>query len=84
MVLKRYNTITMQRDTIAYSVKTLPASSSYTPFTVNLTDLMPGVTPDSIIIMFNSSKYYMWNETTMALPMLYIDRINMTLSKFLL
>lgn len=76
VVLKRYNTITMQRDTIAYSVQTLPATTSYTNFTVNINDLMPGVMPDSIIIMFNSSKYYMWEETTMALPILYIDRIN--------
>lgn len=77
VVLKHYNTTTMQRDTIAYSVKTLPATTGYTMFTVNINDLMPGVMPDSIIIMFNSSKYNMWEETTMALPILYIDRINM-------
>ena len=66
----------MSRDTVAYSVKTLPATASYTSFTVNINDLMPGVTPDSIIIMFNSSKYYMWNDSTWELPTLYIDRIN--------
>ncbi len=76
VVLKRYNTLTMSRDTVAYSVKTLPATASYTSFTVNINDLMPGVTPDSIIIMFNSSKYYMWNDSTWELPTLYIDRIN--------
>jgi len=77
VVLKHYNTLTMTRDTVAYSVKTLPATASYTMFTVNINDLMPGVTPDSIIIMFNSSKYYMWNDSTGELPSLYIDRINM-------
>ena len=77
VVLKHYNTLTMSRDTVAYAVKALPATSGYTMFTVNINDLMPGVTPDSIIIMFNSSKYYMWNDSTWELPALYIDRINM-------
>ncbi|MBA3970657.1 MAG: T9SS type A sorting domain-containing protein [Bacteroidetes bacterium] len=75
VILKRFNTFSMKRDTIAFSTKTLPPSASYSLFTVNLTDLMPGVMPDSIIIMFNSSKYYMFDMTTMALPALYIDRI---------
>ena len=77
VVLKRYNSTLMQRDTVAYSVKTLPATASYTLFTVNIDDLMPGVSPDSIIIMFNSSKHYMWNDSTWELPILYVDRINM-------
>lgn len=77
IVLKRYNTALMKRDTIAYSTKTLPAASSYSLFTVNIADLMPGIMPDSIIIMFNSSKYIMWEPTTMALPILYVDRIIM-------
>lgn len=77
IVLKRYNSTSMKRDTIAFSTKTLPATAVYSLFTVNITDLMPGVMPDSIIIMFNSSKYTMWDPVTMALPVLYIDRINM-------
>ena len=77
VILKRYNATTQQRDTIAYSTKALPASSSYTMFTVNIIDLLPGVTPDSIVIMFNSSKYNSWNDSTWELPILYIDRINM-------
>ncbi|HEY0031421.1 MAG TPA: T9SS type A sorting domain-containing protein [Bacteroidia bacterium] len=75
IILKRYNTSTMKRDTIAYSTATLAPSAGYTVFTVNITDLMPGVSPDSIIIMFNSSKYYLFDMVTMALPTLYIDRI---------
>lgn len=77
VILKRYNTATLKRDTIAYSTKALAASAGYSLFTVNLTDLMPGVSPDSIIIMFNSSKYYMVDTITWNLPALYIDRINL-------
>ncbi len=77
IILKRYNSVTMKRDTIAYSTQTLPASATYSLYTVNIIDLMPGVMPDSIIIMFNSSKYYMFDPITMALPALYIDRIAM-------
>ncbi len=77
IILKRYNISTMQRDTISYSTQALPASAGYTLFTVTMNDLLPGVTPDSIIIMFNSSKYLMFDMTTMALPILYVDRIVM-------
>lgn len=77
IILKRYNSVTMKRDTIAYATKALPPSSTYSMYTVNLNDLLPGVSPDSIIIMFNSSKYYLFDMITMALPVLYIDRIMM-------
>lgn len=77
IILKRYNTTTMQRDTVSYSTLALPATASYSLFTVPLNDLLPGVAPDSIIIMFNSSKHLLFDMTTMALPNLYIDRIVM-------
>ncbi len=77
VILKKYNTATLKRDTIAYSTKTLGPSAGYSLFTVNISDLMPGVSPDSIIIMFNSSKYYMVDTITWNLPALYVDRINL-------
>jgi type IX secretion system substrate protein len=75
IILKRYNSLLMKRDTVAFATKTLGAAASYSSFTVSLPDLMPGIMPDSIIIMFNSSKYYRFDMTTMALPSLYVDRI---------
>lgn len=75
IILKRYNAALMKRDTIAFSTQALAPSTSYSLFTVNINDMMPGVIPDSIIIMFNSSKYYMFDMITMALPVLYIDRL---------
>lgn len=75
VILKRYNTTTMQRDTVGFGTLLLPATASYALFNVPMSDMMPGLMPDSIIIMFNSSKYNMFNMATMALPNLYIDRI---------
>lgn len=75
IILKKFNTSTMNYDTVGIGIQPLPASNSYTLFTVNMNYLLPALTPDSIIIMFNSSKYYMWDSITYALPNLYIDRI---------
>ncbi|HEX8515560.1 MAG TPA: T9SS type A sorting domain-containing protein [Bacteroidia bacterium] len=75
IILKKFNTSTMKHDTIGIGVQALPASAAYTMYTVNMNYLLPTENPDSIIIMFNSSKHYKWDEVTMALPSLYIDRI---------
>lgn len=79
VILKKYNSFTMKRDTIAYSSVTLPASQNYSLFTVNVIDLMPLATPDSIIIMCKPSKYSIYNSTTFILPTMYVDAI--TISK---
>ena len=77
IILKRYNSALMKRDTIAFSTKTLPATSSYFLFTVNIADLMFGIMPDFIIILFNFSRYYLYETIIMVLPILYVDRIVM-------
>ncbi|MCW3072610.1 MAG: hypothetical protein JWO44_2500 [Bacteroidetes bacterium] len=75
VILKKYNTATQMRDTVGLGTAALAAAGGYTSFTVNINYLMPAETPDSIIIMFNSSKYNLVNTTTWMLPNLYIDRI---------
>ena len=75
VILKKYNTILMRQDTVAYGITTLAASQNYTLFTVNIKDMAPGIMPDSIITIFNSSKYFMVDTTTGTLPILYVDRI---------
>jgi hypothetical protein len=77
VILKRWNSTLQKRDTVAYGSLTLAASTVYTTYTVNINDRMPGVSPDSIIIMFNSSKYNGFDPVTWTLPTLYIDRIAM-------
>jgi hypothetical protein len=75
VILKKFNTLTMTHDTVGIGVQSLPATNTYSLFTVNINYPLPLLTPDSIIIMFNSSKYYHFDNITMALPNLYIDRI---------
>ncbi len=75
VILKKFNSITMKRDTIAYSSVTLPASQNYSLFTVNVVDLLPLAIPDSIIIMCKPSKYGIYNPTNFILPTMYVDAI---------
>jgi len=55
VMLKRWNTGTMSVDTVAFTEKHLPEAITYTPFTVDLSDRMPSVAPDSIVVVFASS-----------------------------
>jgi len=54
VILKKYNPLTNQRDTIAWADEKLPAASSYTEFSISINELNPGVNPDSIVIIFFS------------------------------
>jgi len=80
VILKKYNAATQTRDTVGLGTAALSATGSYTSFTVSINYLAPAETPDSIIIMFNSSKYNLVNMSTWVLPNLYIDRIALSQS----
>jgi len=54
--LKKYNTITNQRDTVALGLKYLPAANIYTSFTVDVNDKMTGINPDSIVVIISSQR----------------------------
>ncbi|TND09454.1 MAG: hypothetical protein FD123_1260 [Bacteroidetes bacterium] len=77
IILKKWNAALNRADTVAIGVLTLPPVASYTMFTVSINDLQPAVQPDSIIMAFESSKYYLVDLNTMVLPSLYIDKIKM-------
>lgn len=55
IILSKYNTTTQQKDTVSYTTFNFGFASSYTPFTIPLPDLMPGVVPDTITTIFYSS-----------------------------
>ncbi len=57
VLLKKWNTTMNKIDSVAYGIKKLRAASSWTPFTLNMNDLMPGITPDSIIVFFMTFDY---------------------------
>lgn len=77
IILKKYNTILHRPDTVAFGELALPATNTYSLYTVQLNDLMPNVQPDSIIFVFNSSKHYMVDVNTWVLPNLYVDQIKL-------
>ena len=75
IVLKRYNTTLMKRDTIAYSTKTLPATSSYALFTLNIADLMPG----EDVLRFTritESSLYNWGEFDLFRKIIIIEDLD--------
>ena len=56
--LKKHNTTTGATDTIAYGRKHLPGTSmnqGFVPFEVTIESMMPGVSPDSIVIVLKSA-----------------------------
>lgn len=55
VLLTRYNTTTNKRDTVSNSTYIFASQSTYAPFTINLTDIMPGTMPDTITTIFSSS-----------------------------
>ena len=55
---KKYNNSLQTYDTVAFGVKHLPATDSaqgFVNFQVPISDLMPGINPDSIVIRLSSS-----------------------------
>jgi hypothetical protein len=74
IILSKYNPVTMQKDTVSYATYNFGFSATYTPFTIPLPDLLPGVIPDTITTIFYSSNpatvfpNNVWNE-------LYLDSI---------
>ena len=58
VLLKKYNSSTQTIDSVAYGEVHLPATDltqNFVNFEVPITDLMPGINPDSIVIVLKSS-----------------------------
>jgi hypothetical protein len=58
VMMKKYNSSTSYHDTIAYGEIRVPLTSpdgTFYPFEVNITDLAPGIDPDSVVIYLQSS-----------------------------
>lgn len=54
VLLTKYNTALQQRDTVSYATRTI-ARAGYSPITIPLPDMMPGVMPDTITTIFYAS-----------------------------
>lgn len=64
ILLKRYNASRGMSDTVGLAEKRLGPAGVYTPFTVEISDLAPGVDPDSIVIVVASSVDAVCEEAT--------------------
>lgn len=80
VIAKKYNTTLNQADTVALGRLHLPAVSNYTPFSVELTDLIPGTDPDSIVISFWScfdNNCFCDNSSSGNCMFFYVDDISL-------
>lgn len=58
VLLKKYDTVQNKIDTVGYGMKLLGPVNAYSPFQVDITDMLPSVAPDSIVIAFFASATY--------------------------
>ncbi len=56
VILKKYNSGLSKVDTVGFALVKLPPVNSYTPFTIPITDMMPGIDPDSVVVVVSSQK----------------------------
>jgi hypothetical protein len=73
VIVKKYNSLTKERDTVAWAEARLPAASSYTPFNITINELLPSVIPDSIVLMFLSKH----PDEQLATGLLIVDEISL-------
>lgn len=81
VMLRRFNTTTGMRDTVAMGDIKLGLSSVYKQFQINVTDLAPGTDPDSIEVIFVScveSSCMCSNDSTGICLFLTVDDLSLT------
>lgn len=78
IIFKKYNVIYNKIDTIGYGQQVLAHVTNYTAFQVNITDMQPGIRPDSVIVRFESSKYncFTMDSVNFNTASLYIDEVS--------
>lgn len=76
VVLFKYNTVTGVRDTIGKGSMIFQPSSSWQPFTINITDMQPLVMPDSVLTVFWASD----TANPSAYQALYLDEFTLDMT----
>ncbi len=78
VLFKKYNAILHKIDTVAYGQLVLAPVTNYTSFQVNISDVQPGIMPDSVLIRFENSKYNCFKMDSLGLVIsgLYIDQLS--------
>lgn len=76
VVLKKFDAATQTSQEVGRGEITFSPSENYAPFTIQITDLAPGVMPDSIVIGFSSGMGFDWNdENGPVYGTLYVDQL---------
>lgn len=79
VVLKKFNPVTGLYDKVGEGSAKLPPVNAYTRFDIDITDLQPGVTPDSIAIAIVSGQGFQFDSLgNMYLSRLYVDQLWLT------
>jgi hypothetical protein len=81
VLLKKWNSAAGKIDSVAMGIKKLPAASSWTPFSVDITDMVPGINPDSIVVLFMTFDYLAGTQPVCNDPIcrfLYIDELSLS------
>jgi Secretion system C-terminal sorting domain len=77
VITTKYNKLLNKRDTVGIGKRNLNIQKNFTTFTINITDLMPSVLPDTITTIFYSSGLdTVADKNTFA--SLFLDDINIT------
>jgi len=78
VLLKKFNASTQQSEIVGEGHITFMPATEYTAFAIPVTDLQPGVTPDSVIIAFISGMSFEFDTAfNISLSSLYIDYLSL-------
>jgi hypothetical protein len=77
VLLKKFNALTQQSEEVGRGELTFTPTPDYTAFSIDITDLMPGIQPDTIVVAFSSGLGYSWDWETdiQQYGTLYIDQL---------
>lgn len=78
VALTKYNVVTQKRDTVSHSTYSFSVQPNWTAFTIPLPDLMPGINPDTITMIFSSSVSPVIPATG-AFSDLFLDSLTLTI-----
>lgn len=77
VVLRKFNPITGISEEVGRGEVVFSPSETYAPFTIQVTDLQPGVMPDSMIIAFSSGMGFGFENDDYHYGTLFVDQLRM-------
>jgi|GEM_PF-1335606 len=77
VILKKYDALSHHSQEVGRGMITFSPTEVYTPFEIAITDLQPGVMPDSIVLYYRSGTGYFWDfeNDSLHTGVLYLDEM---------